>query len=71
MKEIFPFKDLINILAFEDVQEAHNYCAFYSLPVSENGVQFKTVSVVIPEQKFPLRRADTIIESKVSGVSMR
>jgi hypothetical protein len=37
-KDIIPFETLKELLCFEDIEEVQEFCAYYSLPVQENGV---------------------------------
>lgn len=61
----------LEILAFEDLQEANDLCTFYGIPVGLEGVIFKSASFVIPENKIAPRRSNRIIEAKVEGVPLR
>jgi hypothetical protein len=37
-KDIIPFETLKELLCFEDIKEVWEFCAYYSLPVQNDGV---------------------------------
>eukprot|EP00742_Colponemidia_sp_Colp-10_P009562 GILJ01010439.1.p1 GENE.GILJ01010439.1~~GILJ01010439.1.p1 ORF type:complete len:1632 (+),score=336.06 GILJ01010439.1:52-4896(+) len=66
----FPISDLLDLLGFEDRIECEEFCAHFGLQIdpSDDTVLFlPKTSFIEPESKFPVRRADRLIESKVSG----
>ncbi|EDO29877.1 predicted protein, partial [Nematostella vectensis] len=60
----YPLEELAQVLAFEDADEASDFCTFFGLDVAESSVIFMRGSFVEPVNKYPMRRTQRLIESK-------
>lgn len=54
------------MLAFEDTEEAAEFCMHYGLVTKAGEVCLDRTSYIEPELGIPLRRAHSVIESKLT-----
>lgn len=61
---------LVNLLGFEDEEEAAVWCECHGLPFDKKAVKFDRTSFIELPEKFPPMRRSSLIESKrISSVS--
>nr|XP_006812887.1 PREDICTED: germinal-center associated nuclear protein-like [Saccoglossus kowalevskii] len=60
----YPLQDLLRILAFQDNEEATEFCEEHGLAVSNGCVQFDRSTFIHPEISITAKRSLFIIESK-------
>ncbi|XP_064604912.1 germinal-center associated nuclear protein-like isoform X2 [Liolophura sinensis] len=62
----FPLIELMRVLAFEDTEEAAEFCMHYGLLTKAGEVCLDRNSYIEPELGISLRRAHSVIESKLT-----
>ncbi|XP_065829657.1 germinal-center associated nuclear protein-like [Oscarella lobularis] len=60
----FPLQELVKLLAFEDENDAANFCVHYGLDAEDGSVIFTRNQLTSPTEAFPIQRAEQLIESK-------
>eukprot|EP00118_Oscarella_pearsei_P003719 m.15479 g.15479 ORF g.15479 m.15479 type:complete len:1736 (+) comp26395_c0_seq1:192-5399(+) len=60
----FPLNEIVDLFAFEDEEDAANFCIHYGLDAKDGSVYFARNRWQQPTDAFPVRRAWKLIESK-------
>lgn len=63
-EEPYSLDDLVELLCFEDKEEAEGFCSYCGITLVESGFQPRVTSYIDPKTKIPVRRSDRVIEPK-------